>query len=123
VAMRIPAKILARAAHGPVLLKVRHGRASRAMRQIRILGQTDLSEGSREVREDEGDDQLSLGPVGCPWTGRRWDLGVSGCGRRWVVSGFAAGEGRASRCVVREWSLPVMVRRRRVRCLLASQPR
>jgi hypothetical protein len=33
--MRIPAKILARAAHGAVLLKVRHGRAPRAMRQIR----------------------------------------------------------------------------------------
>jgi hypothetical protein len=33
--MRIPGKILARAAHGPVLLKVRHGRASRAMQQMR----------------------------------------------------------------------------------------
>jgi hypothetical protein len=84
VARRIPAKILARAAHGPLLLKVRHGRASRAMRQIRILGQTDLSEGSREVREDEGDDQLSLGPGWLPVDGA--SLG-SGSVRMWAAVG------------------------------------
>jgi hypothetical protein len=37
--MRIPATILARAAHGPMLLKVRHGRAPHAMRHERMAAE------------------------------------------------------------------------------------